>query len=188
MSTFFYQFSKKIFCVGLFKIENIYFNRSNKWNKSASALTLLSVMYCCEQKNSNRQCHFKIWLDCHKLKKNPCLIRYVHVNKMSKKLINQCQLMSYNMRIGYELWYLGQFYNGAFSISSTHDFDDQFFLLTTVQSVGECQMVGGEQFQHLHYILHIVNLDVCLRSIKIKICSFLKKSWYVSYQFFSFIV
>jgi hypothetical protein len=33
-----------------------------------------------------------------------------------------------------------------------------FFLLTTVQSVGECQMVGGEQFQHLHYILHIVNL------------------------------
>jgi hypothetical protein len=21
-----------------------------------------------------RQCHFKIWLDCHKFKKNPCLI------------------------------------------------------------------------------------------------------------------
>jgi hypothetical protein len=25
-------------------------------------------------KNSGRQCHFKIWLDCHKLKKNPYLI------------------------------------------------------------------------------------------------------------------
>jgi hypothetical protein len=25
-------------------------------------------------KNSGRQCHFKIWLDCHKLKKCPCLI------------------------------------------------------------------------------------------------------------------
>jgi hypothetical protein len=26
------------------------------------------------KKNSGRQCHFKVWLDCHKLKKNPCLI------------------------------------------------------------------------------------------------------------------
>jgi hypothetical protein len=25
-------------------------------------------------KNSGRQGHFKVWLDCHKLKKNPCLI------------------------------------------------------------------------------------------------------------------
>jgi hypothetical protein len=25
-------------------------------------------------KNSGRQCHFKIWLDCHKLKIFPCLI------------------------------------------------------------------------------------------------------------------
>jgi hypothetical protein len=25
-------------------------------------------------KNSGRQCHFKVWLDCHKFKKNPCLI------------------------------------------------------------------------------------------------------------------
>jgi hypothetical protein len=25
-------------------------------------------------KNSGRQCHFKVWLDCHKLKKCPCLI------------------------------------------------------------------------------------------------------------------
>jgi hypothetical protein len=25
-------------------------------------------------KNSGRQCHFKIWLDCHKFKKFPCLI------------------------------------------------------------------------------------------------------------------
>jgi hypothetical protein len=27
----------------------------------------MAAMYC-------RQCHFKIWLDCHKLKKFPCLI------------------------------------------------------------------------------------------------------------------
>jgi hypothetical protein len=30
------------------------------------------------------------------------------------------------------LWYLRLFYNGAFSVVSKHDFDDQFFLLATV--------------------------------------------------------
>jgi hypothetical protein len=30
-------------------------------------------------KNSGRQCHFKIWLDCHKLKNFPCVT-------MSKKM------------------------------------------------------------------------------------------------------
>jgi hypothetical protein len=27
-----------------------------------------------------------------------------HINKVSKKLINQCQLMSYNMMIGYDIY------------------------------------------------------------------------------------
>jgi hypothetical protein len=31
----------------------------------------------------------------------------------------------------------------------------------SVQSVGECQIVGGRQFQHLHYIL-LLSLNVCL--------------------------
>jgi hypothetical protein len=38
----------------------------------------------------------------------------------------------------------------------------------SVQSVGECQIVGGGQFQHLRYIL-LLTLDLCLlflRSIK----------------------
>jgi hypothetical protein len=30
-----------------------------------------------------------------------------------------------------------------------------------VRGVGECQMVGGGQFQHLHYIF-LLTLDVCL--------------------------
>jgi hypothetical protein len=48
---------------------------------------------------------------------------YAHVNKVSKnELINQCQLMSYNMMIGYDIY--DRFYNGAFSIASKHDFDD----------------------------------------------------------------
>jgi hypothetical protein len=29
---------------------------------------------------------------------------YAHVNKMSKKCISQCQLMSYNMMIGYDIY------------------------------------------------------------------------------------
>jgi hypothetical protein len=39
----------------------------------------------------------------------------------------------------------------------------------SVQSVGECQIFGGGQFQHLRYIL-LLTLDLCLlflRSIKI---------------------
>jgi hypothetical protein len=31
----------------------------------------------------------------------------------------------------------------------------------SVQSVGECPIVGGRQFQHLRYIL-LLSLDVCL--------------------------
>jgi hypothetical protein len=43
-------------------------------------------------KNSGSQCHFKIWLHCHKLKNVPCLIDYAHVTKVPKKLINRCEL------------------------------------------------------------------------------------------------
>jgi hypothetical protein len=64
-------------------------------------------------KNSGRQCYFKIWLDCHKFKKKS-VPNYAHVKKMSKKLITSCQLTTAN-------------HNGAFSIVSNHDFDDQFF-------------------------------------------------------------
>jgi hypothetical protein len=41
-------------------------------------------------KNSGRQCHFKIWLDCHKLKIFPS--DFAHVNKVSKnQIINVIQ-------------------------------------------------------------------------------------------------
>jgi hypothetical protein len=50
--------------------------------------------------NFGRQCHFKIWLDCHKLKKNPCLI----MPKVSKKMRKKLQLMSYDMMIGYDIY------------------------------------------------------------------------------------
>jgi hypothetical protein len=46
--------------------------------------------------NFGRQCHFKIWLDCHKFKKFP---------------------------------------NGAFSIASKNDLDDQNLLLATVHVI-----------------------------------------------------
>jgi hypothetical protein len=38
-------------------------------------------------RNSDRQCHFKIWLDCHKLKKCPCLIMPMqqNVKKLGKE-------------------------------------------------------------------------------------------------------
>jgi hypothetical protein len=35
----------------------------------------------------------------------------------------------------------------------------------SVQSVGECQIVGGGQFQHLRYIL-LLTLDLCLLLFK----------------------
>jgi hypothetical protein len=38
------------------------------------------------------------------------------------------------MMVGYELRYLRLFYNGAFSIASKNDLDDQNLLLETVQS------------------------------------------------------
>jgi hypothetical protein len=83
--------------------------------------------------NFGRQCHFKIWLDCHKFKKFPCLI--MRMSTKCQKKWKKCQLMSYKMMIGYELWYLRQFYNGTFSIASKNDLDDQNLLLATVSWV-----------------------------------------------------
>jgi hypothetical protein len=45
---------------------------------------------------------FKFWLYCHTLKKIPA--DYAHVNKVSNKLINRCQLMSYNMMISHDIY------------------------------------------------------------------------------------
>jgi hypothetical protein len=54
---------------------------------------------------------------------------YVHVNKLSKnEIINVIQHDD-------RLLYLRSFYNGAFSIASKHDFDDQFFLLATTMAI-----------------------------------------------------
>jgi hypothetical protein len=63
------------------------------------------------------QYHFKIWLDCHKLKKIPCLII-----PMSTKCQKKRQLMSYNMMIGYDIY-----------IASKNDPDYQNLLLATVR-------------------------------------------------------
>jgi hypothetical protein len=53
--------------------------------------------------NFGRQCHFKIWLDCHKFKKFPCLIKRMST-KCQKKWEKKLQLMSYNMMIGYDIY------------------------------------------------------------------------------------
>jgi hypothetical protein len=52
--------------------------------------------------NFGRQCHFKIWLDCHKFKTFPCLIMLMSTKcqKNEKKIT----LMSYNMMIGYDIY------------------------------------------------------------------------------------
>jgi hypothetical protein len=52
--------------------------------------------------NFGRQCHFKIWLDCHKFKKFPCLI--MPMSTKCQKIRKKCQLMSYNMMIGYDIY------------------------------------------------------------------------------------
>jgi hypothetical protein len=63
--------------------------------------------------NFGRHCHFKIWLDCHKFKKFPCLIMPMST-KCQKNEKKKC--------------------NGAFSIGSKNDFDDQNLLFATVLS------------------------------------------------------
>jgi hypothetical protein len=51
--------------------------------------------------NFGRQCHFKIWLDCHKFKKIPYLIMPTSTKcqKIEKKMT-----MSYNVMIGYDIY------------------------------------------------------------------------------------
>jgi hypothetical protein len=85
--------------------------------------------------NFGRQCHFKIWLDCHKFKKIPCLIMPTSTKcqKIEKKMtINVIKLDD-------RLLYLRLFYNGASSIASKNDLDDQNLFLATVHGCGvEC--------------------------------------------------
>jgi hypothetical protein len=52
-------------------------------------------------KYSGSQCHFKIWLDCRKLKNVPCLIMPMSPKCQKKSLIDVNYVMSYNMMIGY---------------------------------------------------------------------------------------
>jgi hypothetical protein len=49
--------------------------------------SILAAIVLSRAKNSGRQCHFKIWLDCHKLKKFPVLIMPMSTKcqKMRKK-------------------------------------------------------------------------------------------------------
>jgi hypothetical protein len=61
-------------------------------------------MYCVASKNSERQCHFKIWLDCHKLKKN-ALPDYAHVNKVSKNEKNiTSNVIQHDDRLCYDIY------------------------------------------------------------------------------------
>jgi hypothetical protein len=48
-------------------------------------LRLYIVYLLSRAKNSGRQCHFKIWLDCHKFKKNPCLIMPISTKCQKKR-------------------------------------------------------------------------------------------------------
>jgi hypothetical protein len=81
--------------------------------------------------NFGRQCHFKIWLDCHKFKNFPCLIM-----SMSTKCQKKEKRMTINViQRDDRLWYLRLFYNGTFSIASKNDFDDQNVLLATVHNL-----------------------------------------------------
>jgi hypothetical protein len=45
---------------------------------------------------------FKIWLDCHILKKIPCLI--ISMSTKCQKMRKKLQLMLYNMMIGYDIY------------------------------------------------------------------------------------
>jgi hypothetical protein len=60
---------------------------------------ILAVIVLSRAINFGRQCHFKIWLDCHKFKKFPCLIMPTSTKcqKIEKK-------MSYNLMIGYDIY------------------------------------------------------------------------------------
>jgi hypothetical protein len=53
----------------------------------------LAVMVLSRAINFGRQCHFKIWLDCHKFKKFPCLIMPTSTKcqKIEKKMTKKCR-------------------------------------------------------------------------------------------------
>jgi hypothetical protein len=84
-------------------------------------------------------------------KKIPCLILPMSTKcqRNEKKITINDELMSYNIW----LWYLRPFYNGAFSIVSKDDFDDQFFLRATVSTVN---------YQHSPLIPLVSICIVCL--------------------------
>jgi hypothetical protein len=66
----------------------------------SSILTLSDCHLLSRAKNSGRQCHFKIWLDCHKFKKKS-LSDYAHIKKVSKKIRKK---NDNDMMIGYNIY------------------------------------------------------------------------------------
>jgi hypothetical protein len=56
-----------------FKLENVSRTGSVQWKNLTVFLAISGILrdVLSRAKNSGRQCHFKIWLDCHKLKKIP---------------------------------------------------------------------------------------------------------------------
>jgi hypothetical protein len=79
-------------------------------------------------KNSGRQCHFKIWLNCHKFKKCPCLI--MPISTKCQKIRKKWQLMSYNMMIGYDIY--DRFTMEHILLCQSMILRTSFFLLATV--------------------------------------------------------
>jgi hypothetical protein len=59
---------------GMTFITNCTNNYYVKRNIKCNSLPNISVVVLSRAINFGRQCHFKIWLDCHKFKQFPCLI------------------------------------------------------------------------------------------------------------------
>jgi hypothetical protein len=101
------------------------------WESICTGIIIFIYTYILSRAmNFGRQCHFKIWLDCHKLKNFPWLI----IPTSTK-----CQKMRKKMRINViqhddRLWNLRPFYNRAFYIASKNDIDDQNLFLATVHN------------------------------------------------------
>jgi hypothetical protein len=73
---------------------------------------------------------------------------YVHVNKVSKKW----EKMTINViQHDDRLWYLRPFYNGAFSVVSKHDFDDQFFFAR--DSIKTKRLLTSQQHKYFEEFL-----------------------------------
>jgi hypothetical protein len=117
----FYYFVLSYFnwnCINkIYLIRNIYrysLQQLPNYKRSLNRILLIYwLTYCREQKilvvNVISKCGV---LDCHKLKKKS-LPDYAHVNKMSKKLIYQCQWSCHVIQHD-SLCYLRPFENGAF--------------------------------------------------------------------------